>query len=115
MRPRRAPLPIVLVPAAAYLVVLLLLGLFVVHPPVLGWIGLGVVAAIVAAVALALSGLFSQARVNALRLHPRPGAVYRLLLVVERTPLRWQLRAGVQTRIDGRPYDVLAVAPVCVS
>lgn len=115
MRRRRALVPILLVPAFAYLAVLLVLGLFVVHPPLLGWIGLGVVAAVVALIALASSNLFSRARVNAVRLHPRTGAVYRLLLVVESTPLRWQLRAGVETRVNGRPHEVFALVPVCAS
>jgi hypothetical protein len=115
MRQRRVRLPILLAPAFVYLAVLLLLGLFVVHPPTLGWIGLGVVATIVVIVAMAASRLLSRARVNAVRLHPHPGSVYRLLLVVERTPLRWQLRAGVHVRVDGRQHEVLAVAPVSVS
>jgi hypothetical protein len=78
MRRRRTRLPILLVPALVYLAVLLLLGLFVVHPPLLGWVGLGIVAAIVVVVALVSSTLFSRARVNAVRLHPRIGSRYRL-------------------------------------
>jgi hypothetical protein len=116
MSPRRVPLLIVLTPVAAGLVLQIGLGLFVVHPPALGWIGL-VVATIGLAflIALLFTGLFSDTRANAVRLPPRGGPVHRLLIVVEGKPPRSQLLAEVQRRIGGGPYEVFVVAPVGVS
>jgi len=115
VRRRRSLSLLVLAPAVAYLTVLLALALFVVHPPALGWIGLAVASALVITIALAATRLFSRTRVNAARLHPRPGLVYRLLLVVERDAPGWQLRGGVQARVSGKPHEVFVLAPVGVS
>src|SRR5581483_3549653 len=100
MSPRRVPLLIVLTPVAAGLALQIALGLFVVHPPALGWIGLAVATlGLAALIALLFTGLFSDTRANAVRLHPRAGAVHRLLIVVEGKAPRSELHAEVQKRI----------------
>ena len=114
----RKPFPLVLVvtPLAAGLAVQIALGLFVVHPPALGWIGLGIAAAgLTAAVVVLFTGLFSAARVNAVRLHPRVGPVRRVLIVVEGRALRSVFSAAVQAHVGRGPYEVLVVAPIGVS
>lgn len=73
MRLHRAPLLLFIVPVGVYVTVLLVLAFFVLHPPALGWIGLGVAAALALGIAGIATKLFTRMRVNADRLHPQAG------------------------------------------
>ena len=97
---------------AGYSTVMLALALFVLHPPALGWIGFGVatVAASLAGATLVLA--FAHTRTNAVRLHPRPGAVYRLVVVSDTDVEPAELLSAVRLRVVGRAAEVRVVAPV---
>jgi hypothetical protein len=67
---RRPLLPLIVLPVVLYIALMAALAIFVVHPPLLGWIGLAV-AALIALLATALAiTFFSRMRTNAARLHP---------------------------------------------
>ena len=104
---------ITLVPVAAYLLILLGLALFVVHPPFLGWLGLAVVAAISLSLWALAVWLLPRSRVNVDRLHPHPGVgdVFRLLVVLDADVEPDELARAVTTRTVGRRSDVHVVAP----
>lgn len=112
---RRRPLLLFIGPAGLYVTTLLVLAVFVLHPPTLGWIGLGVAAVLALAIAGVATRLLPRTRTNADRLHPHAGPVYRLLLVADGNPRPWRLRAAVQSRVRGRPHEVYVVAPVGAS
>lgn len=108
---RRRTTSLLLAPAWLYLLLLLALAVFVVHPPLLGWIGLAVVAVVAAALsALALS-LVQRTRVNVDRLHPHPSDTYRLLVVLDADVEPEELRRAVDARTIARRAEVFVVAP----
>lgn len=108
-------LPLFAIPVLAYVAILLGVGIAV-RPSALGWGGLGVSAAIGLLVAGLAAHFYPRTRANAVRLHPRSGDRFRLLVVVE-TPIEAaRLRARVRSAIGGRrPADVLVVCPVRAS
>lgn len=112
VKARRSPAVFVFLPIGAYLAAMLALAIFVVHPPLLGWIGLAVVAAIALLLATAAVRLFPRLRANAVRLHPRPGAVWRLLVVVDADVEPASLCSAIRTRLRGRWAEVRVVVPV---
>jgi hypothetical protein len=111
----RSPFLIVAVPIGLYVSAMLGLALFALHPPALGWIGLGLASALAVGIGGTATMLFGCMRANADRLHPHAGPVYRLLVIVEGNARPWRLRAGVQSRVAGRPHKVYIVAPAVAS
>jgi hypothetical protein len=107
--------PLVFGAVVLYFALMTTLAAFVVHPPLLGWIGLAL-AASVGLLAAALAVVFlSGMRTNATRLHPRASAVYRLLVVSDVDVEPAVLSSEVALRIRGRRAQVYAVAPVMAS
>jgi hypothetical protein len=102
-------------PIAAYLLALLLVAAFVVHPSRLGWIGLGVAAALASFVAVLAVTLFPRSRVNARRERPRIGDPYRLLVVADAGCSTSVLCDAVLDRAVDRDAEVFVVAPVLAS
>jgi hypothetical protein len=102
-------------PVLAYLAVLFLVGVFVVEPTALGWVGFGVAAVVGLLIGGAASYLYPRSRANAVRLHPRPGARLRLLVVADTRCDRAELCRAVQRSLAGRPGEVLVLAPVLAS
>jgi len=101
----------VFTPVVVYLVGMALLAAFSLHPPLLGWIGLGVVALIALTIGSAAVVLFPRLGVNAVRQHPRAGERYRLLVVAEADIEAAELGAAVGTRLLARNGEVLVLAP----
>ncbi len=105
----------VFVAVGLYFALMVGLAAFVLHPPLLGWIGLAVAASIATlAVGLGLAFL-SRMRTNAPRLHPRSGAVHRLLVVADVDVEPDEIGSAVRLRTVGRRADVRVVAPVVAS
>jgi thiol:disulfide interchange protein len=92
------PAKLILVPIALYIAVMLVLAAFVVHPPVLGWIGLGLAAALALLVTALAVAFFSRMRANADRLHPRVESVHRILLVIDADIEAAELASAVSLR-----------------
>jgi len=106
---------IVFLPILLYVALMFGLALFVAHPPLLGWVGLAVVAVVaLLAGALALA-FFSRMRTNADRLHPHTGPLFRLLVVSDVDAEPAELRSAVGLRTIGRRVEVRVVAPVLAS
>jgi len=104
---------LVVVPVAVYLATLLLVAALYVHPPTLGWVGLGVVAVVALGLAAGALVLFPRMRTNA---DPAAAPEQRRLLVLAdaRCPGE-RLCDTVAARLAGREADVLVVAPVLAS
>lgn len=112
----REPRPaLVFVPVVLYVALMLALAGLVVHPPLLGWIGLAVVAAVALLAAALAVAFFSRMRTNAPRLHPHAGAVYRLLVVSDVDVEPEEIQSAVWLRALGRSSEVRVVAPVVAS
>jgi hypothetical protein len=105
----------ILAPAVGYVTLLLLVAAFVVKPPALGWIGFGVAATIGIVIAGIAAVLFPHTRANAVRLHPRFGGHFRLLVVADAHCASASLCKAVSAMLAGRTADVLVVAPVIAS
>lgn len=105
----------ILVPVTGYLAVLLVVAVFVVKPPPLGWIGFGVAATIGILIAGLASVLFPRMRTNAVRLHPRLDGRFRLLVVADAHCASPSLSRAVRDALGGRTGEVLVVAPVLSS
>lgn len=109
---RRELVRFVFLPIGVYVSAMLLLSVFVTHPPALGWIGLAV-ATIVALLAGGLVVvLFPRMSVNGPRLHPHSSPVHRLLLVLDVDVDAAELGSAVGLRMIGRRAEVRVVAPV---
>jgi len=113
MRATRTTLLRIAVPAVAYLVLLVLVAAFWVKPPLLGWIGLAVVAAVAAALTAGAFFLFPRMRRNV-------GAVSggerrRLLVLADTTCTALEIRDSVVAALAGPGAEVLVVAPVLAS
>ena len=98
-----------------YLTALALVGVFVVEPTTLGWIGFGVVAAAGLAVGGVALLLFPRTRTNAPRLHPRLDEGYRLLVVADTGCDGDEICRAVERVAAGRTGEVLVLAPVIAS
>lgn len=109
---RRSPVAFAIALVAAYLLVLVVLAAFYLHPPLVGWIGLGVVVAVGAALSVLVAVLFPRTRTNAPHAHPHEEGVYRLLVVSDAIAEPDALRLAVVARTAGRPAEVHVVAPV---
>jgi hypothetical protein len=107
----RRTLAIAVVPATLYLLVLVVIALLV-RPPLLGWIGLGVVALASFSIAALALYLWPRSRVNTDRLHPHSSTVFRLLVVIDADLEPEELAQAVAARTGMRPAEVRVVAPV---
>jgi hypothetical protein len=104
---------LVALPVAAYVTVLTLVAAFVVKPPLLGWIGLAVVAVLGSALALGAVVLFPRMRAAVDPVvAPDPRRV--LVLADGRCPAE-RVCDAVALRLAGDRPDVLVVAPVLAS
>lgn len=113
MRSSRATVLSVAVPVAAYLAILALVAGLHTHPPALGWIGLGVVAAIALALAGGALVLFPRMRANVeAAVRPDPE---RLLVLADASCSAERICDTVACRLGGADVDVLVVAPVLAS
>ena len=113
MRARRTTALAVTVPVAGYLAILLLVAAFVARPPLLGWIGLGVVAALGLALAFGALVLFPRMRANVEPASTAEGT--RLLVLADTRCPGERLCDTVAARLAGRDAEVLVVAPVLAS
>jgi hypothetical protein len=111
----RSPAVVLVGLIGLYVMTMVLLGLFVTRPPLLGWIGLGVLAAALAAAAALGLWLFPRLRVNATRLHPHTGSIHRLLVVLDADVEPEELRPAIELRGVGRHLEVHLVAPTMAS
>lgn len=107
--------PLVFLPIGLYVALMLGLAAFVVHPPLLGWIGLAVAAAIALLAGVLAVAFFSRMRTNAEHLHPHAGVVYRLLVVTDADVEPAEICSSVGLRMTGRQTEVRVVAPVIAS
>ncbi len=106
----RRTLAVAVAPATLYLLVLVVIALLV-RPPLLGWIGLGVVALASFSIAALALYLWPRSRVNTDRLHPHSSAVFRLLVVIDADLEPEELAQAVAARTGTRPAEVRVVAP----
>ena len=104
--------PLVFGSVVLYFGLMTALAAFVVHPPLLGWIGLAAATAAGLLAATLTVVFLSRMRTNAVRLRPRAGAVYRLLVVSDVDVEPAELSAAVALRTRGRRAQIHVVAPV---
>jgi hypothetical protein len=110
----RPYLPFFAAPAVVYVAVLLVVALLV-RPPLVGWIGLAVVAAIGLAITGLAAALYPRSRTNAPRLHPHPDGRMRLLVVADAHCDGSKLCRAVEQFVPGRDADVFVVSPLLPS
>jgi hypothetical protein len=103
-------LAIALVPTTSYLLVLFAVAVFE-RPPLLGWIGLAVVAAGSLSIAGLAAYFWPRSRVNVDRFHPHPSGTFRLLVVVDADIAADELAGAVAARVGAREAEVRVVAP----
>ena len=113
MRATRTTLLRIAGPAVAYLVLLVLVAAFWVKPPLLGWIGLAVVAAVAAALTAGAFVLFPRMRRNVDAVSG--GERRRLLVLVDTTCPALEIRNSIVAALAGPEPEVLVVAPVLAS
>lgn len=113
MSARRTATLAVAVPVAGYLAILGLVSALVTHPPLLGWIGLAVVAGLGLALAVAALALFPRMRAS-VEAAAAPERERLLVLADARCPGE-RLCDTVVARLAGRDAEVLVVAPVLAS
>lgn len=112
---RRSLTTLLLAPIVAYLVAMLVLAVFVLHPPLLGWIGLAVLAAAGLILGAAAVALLPRLGENATRVHPREGPIYRLLVVSDVDVEPDELVPAIRLRLVGRQAEVRVVSPLVAS
>lgn len=101
-------------PIALYLLVLVAVALFA-RPPLLGWIGLGLVATVAVSVWALAVYLWQRSRVNTDRLHPHRSETFRLLVVLDADAEPEELAQAVALRTGSRRAEVHVVAPAAGS
>ncbi len=106
---------VVFTPILVYLVAMLALAVFSLHPPTLGWIGLGLLSAAGLATGWLAVTLIPRMGVNVVRHHPGAEAPYRLLVVADAEIEPSELCSAARLRVMSRPSEVRVVAPVLVS
>ena len=114
MRPKRY-VTLILGSVVGYFAVLLVIAVFVVKPPPLGWVGFGVAAAIGLLIGALAVVVFPHSRASGVHIHPREGDCFRLLVVVDAHGGSEQLGEAVRSTIVGHSAEVLVVAPVLAS
>jgi hypothetical protein len=113
VRTRRTAILAVAVPVAAYLVTLLLVAALYVKPPLIGWIGFGVVGVLSCLIAAGALTLFPRMRA-AVDAVTAPEPTHLVVLADARCPAD-RLCDTIAVRLAGRAPDVLVVAPVLAS
>jgi hypothetical protein len=106
---------LILTPVLVYIVVLFWVAGFVTNPPLLGWIGFVVVAAVGLAVAGFAIWLYPRSRVNADHVHPDVGAGPKLLVLADAHCASPAFATAVKSVVHGRTAEVYVVAPVLPS
>lgn len=113
MRPSRTAALVLAVPVLVYVAILALVAGLVTHPPLVGWLGLAVVAVLGVALAAGLSALFPRMRAN---VEPAAAPERERLLVLADARCSGDLLCDtVAARLAGRDAEVLVVAPVLPS
>jgi hypothetical protein len=102
----------VLAPIVIYLALMLLLAVFYLHPPTLGWVGLGVLSALALTAGAVAVHLVSGMGTNTVRLHPHAGPLFRLLVVIDVDVEPSELCAAARLRVIGRRSEVRVLAPL---
>ena len=110
MRSSRTTVLAIGVPLLAYLGLLVLVAALYVHPPLLGWIGLGVVAT--AGLVLGAGALVLFPRMRASVEPAAEPATDRLLVLADASCPGDRVCATVAARLAGRSPHVLVIAPV---
>lgn len=100
-------------PAVAYLVLLVLVAALWVKPPLLGWIGLAVVAVVAAALTAGAFVLFPRMRRNVDAVSGTERR--RLLVLVDTTCPALEIRNSIVAALAGPEPEVFVVAPVLAS
>lgn len=98
------------VPVVAYVVLMALVAALWVKPPLLGWIGFGIVAVVGAALIIAAPALFAASRTNlpsTAELRRREG----VLVLADATCAGGQLSESIVRHLHGRDVEVHVVAP----
>lgn len=108
----RSPVAIAILLIAAYVLVLLGLAIFYLHPPLVGWLGLLAVGVAASLLSLAAATVYPRLRTNAPHVHAHGEGVYRLLVVSDALADPDALGLAVLARTAGRPSEVRVVAPV---
>jgi hypothetical protein len=109
-RENRKRLALTAVPVVAYVVVMALVAALWVKPPLLGWIGFGIVAVVGAALIMAAPALFAASRTNlpsTVELGRREG----VLVLADATCSSGQLSESIARHLHGRDVEVHVVAP----
>jgi hypothetical protein len=113
MRATRTTLLAIAAPAAAYLVLLVLVAALWVKPPLLGWIGLVVVAGVATGLTAGALVLFPRMRRN---VDAVTGAERsRLLVLADTTCPALEIRDSIVAALAGPNPEVLVLAPVLAS
>lgn len=110
MRSSRTAVLAIGLPVVAYLALLALVAAFYVHPPLVGWIGLAVVATVGIVLGAGALALFPRMRANV-----EPAATAepdRLLVLADARCPGERICETVAARMAGRAADVYVVAPV---
>ncbi len=113
MRTKRTAILAVAVPVAAYLATLVLVAALYVKPPLIGWIGFGVVGALSCLIAAGALTLFPRMRA-AVDAVAAPESTHLVVLADARCTAE-RLCDTIALRLAGRAPDVLVVAPVLAS
>jgi len=106
---------LIVFPVVVYLLVLFWVAGFVTNPPLLGWIGFGVVAVIGLAAAGLAVVLYPRTRTNAPREQPDVEHGERVLVLVDSHCSAHSLGRAVKEVLHGRKAEVLVVAPLLPS
>jgi hypothetical protein len=109
-RENKKRLALTAVPIVAYVVVMALVAAVWIKPPLLGWIGFGIVAAVGAALIIAGPALFASSRTNlpsTADLRRREG----VLVLADATCSGVQLSESIIRHVHGRAVEVHVVAP----
>ena len=113
MRATRLTVLVFAVPVAAYIALLALVAALWIKPPLIGWIGLAVVALLSTAIGVGAYVLFPRMSVNAEPVAaPERG---RLLVLADTTAPVPELCDTIAAQLAGRDAEVLVVAPVLPS
>ena len=113
MRSTRTSVVVFAVPVAAYLALLALVAALWIKPPLIGWIGLAVVALLSIAIGAAAYALFPRMSVNADPVATPERA--RLLVLVDAVAPAGELCDTIAARLAGCDAEVRVVAPVLPS
>ena len=113
MRATRTTLLRIAGPAVAYVVLLVVVAAFWVKPPLLGWIGLAVVAVVATALTAGAFVLFPRMRRNVDAVSV--GERRRLLVLVDAACPALEIRDSIVAALAGPEAEVLVVAPVLAS